>query len=250
MKNIEILNTDCLYGFKTLYSCMVDFILTSPPYFNLKEYSNWATYDDYIHFIHECIAQCYRVLKPGRHMLWNIQDNIPEPSKINRHYYPLMPDTINLAINRGFEWERNIVWVKNNATQIMFGSYPYSPNIIYSPVTESICVFRKPGKTDLDNKTDKSKIDQNLWNEYSRNVWNITPDVDSWHPAPFPKKLAEIAISFHSFIDDLVMDPFSGSGTTARVCNKLNRRFIGFESNYEYWLKSVESIKYQQPAMF
>ena len=234
--NIKLILGDCITEMKTLQDNSIDLIITSPPYFNLKEYSQWAKYDDYLLDIAKCFKELKRILKQGRHIAWNIQDNIPNPSKtLGRRYYALMPDTIKIAQGFGFEWERNIIWNKNNATQIMFGSMPFPPNMIYSCVTESICIFRKPGKTDLSNKTEASKVPNKEWNVYKNNLWHIHPETHSSHPAAFPIELPSRLIKMHSFVNDLVMDPYGGVFTTGVACKELRRSFIGIEKNNSYF---------------
>lgn len=234
LKLNTIYNEDCLETMRRMPDGFVDLVVSSPPYFNLRDYANWETYESHLKSVNAWFAEMFRVLKQGRHIAWNIQDNTPEPTKNGRHYHALMPDTIKIAQKSGFEWERNIIWSKNNATQVMFGSYPYPPNMIYSTVTESICIFRKPGKTDLSNKSDESKVPQKEWNYLKNNLWTFTPQTKSSHPAPYPIELPTRAIKMHSFVGDTVYDPFMGSGTTAKACQDLNRNFIGSEISKEY----------------
>ena len=226
---------DCIKEMQELAPESIDLIVSSPPYYNLKDYSMWNKYEDYLLDMAKCFKEFDRILNKGRHVCWNIQDNIPEPSKNHRHYYALMPDTIKIAQGFGFEWERNIIWEKHHATQVMFGSYPYPPNMIYSCTTESICIFRKPGKTDLTNKTEKSKVDRKEWNVYKNNVWTIKPISNPNHPAPFPKELPIRLIKMHSFVNDIVLDPFGGIFTTGVACKEFHRRFIGIEKNKDYF---------------
>lgn len=72
-------------------------------------------------------------------------------------------------------------------------------------------------------------------NDYERtNVWKINPATNSKHPAAFPKELAEKVIQYYSFKDDVVMDPFAGSGTVGAAASRLGRRFVLFDNNPEY----------------
>ena len=242
MKNdVKMILGDCLIAMKELPENSIDLVITSPPYFNLKEYAQWSKYEDYLLDMAKCFKELKRILKQGRHICWNIQDNLPNPSRnFGRRYYALMPDTIKIAQGFNFEWERNIIWNKNNATQLMMGSYPQPPNMIYSCVTESICIFRKPGKTDLSNKTEASKVPQKEWNVYKSNLWHMHPETRSSHPAPFPVELPSRLIKMHSFIGDIVADPYMGSGTTGVACALLKRGFWGVEKKKEY-LKNAET---------
>lgn len=247
----NIYNVDCILGMNRLESESVDLIVTSPPYFNLRCYASWKTYEDHMKFIDEVFWQCARILKPGGHICWNIQDNLPEPRDDGRHYYPLMPDTVKIGINRGLEWERNIIWNKNSATQMMFGSYPYPPTPIFMAVTESILVFKKPGKLSYSaEQKELSKLGSDEWFTYTRNLWTFAPAKASeiGHSAPFPIDLPTRFIKLMTCVDGVVLDPFMGSGTTALACLELKRNYIGFEYNKEYYelsLHRIEVIKSQ-----
>lgn len=241
---------ECLEVMRSFGDESIDLIVSSPPYFNLKEYSSWQTYEDYLVDVLSWFREMYRILKIGRHICWNIQDNIPEPRDGGSHYYALMPDTVKIAQKVGLEWERNVIWNKQNATQIYFGSFPFPPNIMYSPVTESVCIFRKRGKTDLGKKSDKSIIPTKLWNSWKNSLWTFAPETNSEHPAPFPEELPRRCITNHSFVDDTVLDPFGGSATTGVVAKLLHRNYILIERNEQYCIASarrLEGTHYQVP---
>lgn len=226
---------NCLEKMKDIPDNSIDLVVTSPPYFNLKEYSKWDNYSDYLEFIDMCFSDISRIIKEGRFVCWNIQDNIPNPTKDGRKYFALMPDTIKIAQKYGFEWECNIIWDKSNATQIMLGSYPYPPTMIYRQITESICIFRKHGKADLTNKKDIDKLDRETWSKYTKIIWTIQAQTKSKHSAPFPEEIPKRLIKLHSFSDDIVLDPFAGSGTTAIACINTNRNYICIELHENYF---------------
>ena len=230
----KITHGDCVEKLKDLSDCSIDLTVTSPPYLNLKEYSFWRTYDDYLSFIDSVFQELHRVTKQGRFVCWNVQDNVPNPTKDGRKYFALMPDTIKIAQKYGFEWECNVIWNKSNATQIMLGSYPYPPTMIYRQITESICIFRKFGKPDLSNKKSVDKLDRETWAKYTKIIWDIQPQTKSDHPAPFPEEIPKRLILLHSFTGDVVLDPFVGSGTTCKVAKDLGRNYMGIDVSYEY----------------
>lgn len=133
---------------------------------------------------------------------------------------------------------------------IVHNSFPFPPNIMYSPVTESVCIFRKRGKTDLGKKSDKSIIPTKLWNSWKNSLWTFAPETNSEHPAPFPEELPRRCITNHSFVDDTVLDPFGGSATTGVVAKLLHRNYILIERNEQYCLASarrLEGTHYQVP---
>lgn len=230
----KIHNVDARVLLGAMESRSVDLTVSSPPYFNLREYASWQTFNDYIASMQEWFNEIYRVTKDGRHVCWNIQGEIPEPTNEHRHYHTLLADTVKCATRAGFESEHCIVWNKKNQTQLMFGSYPYPPTIMYSNKHEYVCLFRKPGKADLSRKTEASLIDKRLWNKWKDTIWEFQPETGSEHPAAFPEELPKRCILLHSFVGDTVLDPFCGSGTTALVAEKLKRNWITCDTSNEY----------------
>lgn len=234
----KIYNEDCKSFLNKISDKFVDLVVTSPPYYNLRDYSCWATYADHIDDVSYWFKELERVLKPGGHICWNIQENIPEPHKDGRHYHPIMPDTINIGISLGLEWEKNIVWNKKNATQLLFGSYPMPGTPIFSDMVEYILVFRKKGKLEYTKEQKEAcKLTKERWFEITRNVWEIAPVQASktFHPAAYPLELPKRCIEVMTVKDSVVLDPFTGSGTTALACKILGRNFIGCEYKKEYF---------------
>jgi len=223
----------------------VDLIVSSPPYFNLREYSQWETYEDYIIFIYEVAFNLHRILKPGRSLFWNIQDSYPKPliNKDQKGSLALSADTIKKFQSAGFTYECNIVWYKGKggATQRMFGSYPYPPTFLISKQHENILFFRKsPGfKIPISRQKEESLITKQEWVQYTNSLWEFNPETHESqyqlsHPAVFPTELPYRCIKLWSFIADTIFDPFIGSGTTATVAKGLKRNFIGIEINPDY----------------
>lgn len=147
----------------------INIIITSPPYWNQKEYSFWPTYDAYLGSVALWIKELYRVLDCGRHCFWVIPDKLPYPPRENgtdeRLYLPVYADTERIAAQCGFVCEFPIIWKKPHGSQKMFGSYPYPPTVIHTPMTERICVWRKPGKYQHPGKERKS------YSKFSKEQW-------------------------------------------------------------------------------
>lgn len=222
---------DCVGVMSAVPNASVDLVVTSPPYWNQKEYSYWTTYRDYFSDVTLWVEGVFRLLKPGRYCFWVIPDKLPYPPKHSggneRQYCQIYSDTELMAAQIGFTCEFPIVWVKPHGTQKMFGSFPYPPTIIPTQVTERICVWRKPGKPDLARKTDASKITSKEWSEWATDVWEISPETNVNHPAPFPLDIPRRIIKMFSFVGDFVLDPFCGSGTTGVAAKLLDRDFSG-----------------------
>jgi len=234
----NIYQGDCTQLMSKLPTDSIDVVVTSPPYWNQKEYSHWETYQAYIDSVGRWVKEVARILKPGRHCFWVVPDKLPWPPKDNgtqeRLYHPIYADTKRLAGEFGLIPKFPIIWKKPHGSQKMFGSYPYPPTIIHTPMTERICVWRKPGKHSGSLLKDESKITRDQWVHWAQDLWLIQPETHSKHPAPFPEDIVERILTLWSFVGDVVLDPFMGSGTTAVVARRLKRRWLGFELSPQY----------------
>jgi DNA modification methylase len=136
----------------------------------------------------------------------------------------------------GFEFLEDIIWKKPNGSvpNRNGGFYRHRKPLAYKPniVTEYVLVFKKPAPKILDHYIENRSL---VVDDYEKtNVWEILPETKSKHPAPFPLALAEKVIRYYSYEDDLVLDPFMGSGTTPLAAKMLNRNCLGFELHQEY----------------
>jgi len=113
------------------------------------------------------------------------------------------------------------------------GSYPYPPNGMIEIDYEFILIFKKPGKSEKVPKEVKenSKLSKEEWKEYFSGHWKIPGARQQEHQAMFPEEIPRRLIKMYSYINDTVLDPFLGSGTTAKVALELERNFIGYEIN-------------------
>lgn len=239
----------------------VQLIVTSPPYFNVKDYGtenigSINEYEVYLRAMRQVFSECYRVLENGRYICVNISDIISDGKK-----YPLPFHCIRLLQKAGFEYREHIIWKKPSGVGAnskkggskRFGTliqnpYPmyYFPNNIY----EHILVMRK-GKFDYKKITKEVKLRSIIDTEHAKKYWNtdvweIMPETRKGHPAMFPEKLPEALIKLYSYKEETVLDPFLGSGTTSKVAKDLNRNSIGYEIN-EAYLEIIKSkISYQE----
>jgi DNA modification methylase len=227
----------------------VDLVFTSPPYYNARpEYTEYITYEEYLLKIRKIIQQCHRVLNEGRFMVMNISHIlIKRSSRSEASKRIAVPfDMHRIFVEEGFEFVDDIIWVKPEGAGWATGRgrrFAADRNPLQYkavPVTEYVLVYRK--KTDklidwhIRFHPDQDGVgNSKISDEYEKtNLWYITPSHSKEHPAIFPLELAEKVISYYSFKNDVVLDPFAGSGTTGKAAVKLERRFVLYENNSEY----------------
>ena len=249
MENIEkcgLWNGNCLEYMRTLEDESIDLIVTSPPYFNVKEYSHWETYNDYLKWLKDVFSEVYRVTKQGRMCCVNISTIIePRAKRSEESKRIALPfHFVNIMEKIGFKFLEDIIWLKPEgaAKNRNGGFYQHRQPVAYKPnvVNEYIFVFQKPAPFLIDkivrNYKGERKEKSLVHGDYERsNVWVINPETNSKHPAAYPEKLCDNLIKYYSYIGDTVLDPFMGSGTTGIACINTNRRFIGIELDEGYF---------------
>ncbi|MCP4130683.1 MAG: site-specific DNA-methyltransferase [bacterium] len=233
----------------------IDLVFTSPPYFNARpEYSDYINYEEYLLKMRKIINQCHRVLNEGRFFVINISPVlIRRASRSEASKRIAVPfDLHRIFIEEGYEFIDDIIWVKPEGAGWATGRgrrFAADRNPLQYkavPVTEYVLVYRK--KTDklidwhIRKHPDQDIVKKSkIKDDYEKtNIWKIHPSYDKAHPAIFPLELAEKVISYYSFINDIVLDPFGGIGTVGKAASKLERRFVLFEINPEY-IKEIRS---------
>ena len=240
----KVYNIDCLTGLKEMSDDSIDLIVTSPPYFNAREYSNWDSYEDYLKDMSKILKETFRIVKDNRMVVINISPVI-EPRKSRKHSSvrrQIPFDLYSIMRDIGFYMLEDIIWSKPNYTvkNRNGGFFRHRKPLAYKPnlTHEYILVFQKPSKYLIDRtlKDNKEKVNKSLvLGDYEKtSVWNIKPKKDKDHSAVFPLEVPDKIIQYYSFVGDIVLDPFIGSGTTALACIKHNRNYIGFELSSEY----------------
>lgn len=233
----------------------VQLVVTSPPYWNIKDYGDPSqigfgqSYEAFVKSLNSVWTKCTQALKPNGKIAVVIQP-IPVGSKqtgLGRSsILDIMTDVhssmriLEMDLSNVFIWDKR----KYN-NQRIFGSYPYPPNFFSHLSFEFICVFRKRGDTESRTKEEKelSKVTMEEWSDWCFNsIWDIPPKIKInsrgrnilGHIAPFPEEIPYRLIRLFTFKGDVVLDPFLGSGTTLQVCRITQRRGIGFEIVKEY----------------
>ena len=235
-------------------------IITSPPYFKAKNYDhqdqiglNSNSYAKYISSMNPVWRECFRVLKPNGKLCINSpilpMDKQTMSTHHNRDYLNINNDIENNILNTTefFRYDL-IIWDKGSTDQLMMGSYPHPPNFYGLNTIEFINIFVKDGKPEkIDNKTKtKSKLSKDEWRKYISSIWKFPPEHNRAHPAPFPVELPFRLIKLFSFTNDIILDPFMGSGTTALAAKMVERHFLGYELNKNYIKLGEKRLKQYQ----
>ncbi len=261
----------------------VSLVVTSPPYFNIKDYAKDGYQQtihaskvnnqlgdimDYSLFINELLKvwnECERVLKPNGKLVINTP-LVPMKKAVysthyNRHIFNLDSDIQHSILNQKktkmflydvYIWERT-----NPMKKLMFGSYPYPRNFYAQNTSEFITVYVKDGQP-IDSPPrsirEKSKLTEKEWLEFTKQIWRIpipgkNDTAFGKHSAIMPEEIVRRCIRLYTFIDDIVLDPFAGSGTTLKVAIEEKRNFVGYEIMPIYRKSIEKKIRIAQKKM-
>lgn len=244
----------------------VHLVVTSPPYWNLKQYnenpSQLGHINDYESFLSELEKvwrEIFRVLVPGGRLVCIVGDVCVSRRKFGRHLvFPLHSDISVLCRKIGFDNLNPIIWhkISNASFEVANGSKflgkPYEPNAIIKNDMEFILMQRKPGgyRKPTQEQRKLSKIDKKDFNKWFRQIWNIPGASTRTHPAPFPLELASRLVRMFSFADDTVLDPFCGTGTTMIAAIRYGRNSIGIDIDPEYCRMAASFLKKESSNLF
>jgi site-specific DNA-methyltransferase (adenine-specific) len=223
-------------------------IITSPPYWQLKDYGTdnqigfHDSYEKYINNLNLVWSECNRVLHDGCRLCINIGDQFARSVYYGRYkIIPIRTEIIKFCETIGFDYMGAVIWQKTTTTNTtggatIMGSFPYPRNGIIKLDYEFILIFKKQGEAPkIDKKVkDKSKLSKEEWNEYFRGHWNFNGVKQNGHVAMFPEELPKRLIKMFSFMGDTVLDPFLGSGTTSLAAKNLGRNSVGYEINQQF----------------
>ena len=239
----------------------VHLAVTSPPYFNVKTYSdgldgdlgNIDDLDEWLDRIGETWKETLRVLADGRKFFLNIM-NLPVKDGGTFRTLNLVGKTIDLCEKVGFIFKREIIWSKTHGAKAHFGSYPYPGGILINNMHESILEFQKPDQAGVSKyahvtaeQKEESKLDREFWLSIKNSdVWTMNPEKSGKnrdHIAPFPEEIPRRLIKAFSYKGETVYDPFGGSGTTSAAALKLGRCSVSAELNPEFIKMSIARLQ-------
>ncbi|PIZ28847.1 restriction endonuclease subunit M [Candidatus Berkelbacteria bacterium CG_4_10_14_0_8_um_filter_39_42] len=244
----------------------VQLVVTSPPYFNIKDYSldgyqkdkrsekirgqigDIADYKKYVNEMLQVWKECERVLKSNGKLVVNTP-LMPMFKKVldthfNRHIFDINSDIENSILNNTGLFLLDIyIWNRTNPSKkLMFGSYPYPRNFYAQNTIEFITVYVKDGPSENNLPKDikeKSKLTEKEWVEFTKQIWNIPiPGKGDLafgeHSAIMPEEIVRRCVRLFTYVGDTVLDPFAGSGTTLKIAKELKRNYVGYEISKSY----------------
>ncbi len=208
----------------------VSLTVTSPPYNIGKDSDLELNDEEYWKMINKVFSETYRVTKSGGRLVVNV-------ANLGRKPYIPFSKYFTEALNEiGFIMRGEIIWQKSKGANANFawGSWLSASNPVIRDIHEYCLVFSKDSMKN--SSGGKSTIEKDEFMESTLSIWNITPEKAKkiGHPAPFPVELPKKFINLYSFKDDLILDPFIGSGTTAVASSLLKRKYVGYEINKNY----------------
>nr|MDO8082985.1 site-specific DNA-methyltransferase [Candidatus Freyarchaeota archaeon] len=253
---------DC-QNMKELEERSVHLVVTSPPYFNAPfDYPGlFESYQKFLELIHNLAKELKRVLDNGRVAAFVVDDTL-----IDRVKYPVVADITKILTGEGFKYLYQIIWVKpegyiriSRRSGVLL-QHPYPMYYYPDNLQESVLIFQN-GEFDYKSiprgvKT-KSRIDIEEFkeNKWYLSVWKITNVLPIKNRlekgiAAFPEEIPYRLIKLFSYRDEVVLDPFMGSGTTLKVAYELGRRCVGYEIDLELSDVIKEKLSFNQPNLF
>jgi len=250
----EIYFIDSRELLKNISSQSIQLIVTSPPYWNVKNYEHTLqigynqTLDEYSEGLMKVWIEAIRTLLPDGKIAVNIGNIYYNKNGEKRS---TTANLINLVWNQlnsfdNLRYMGTIYWEKTTSrkSKVLMGSYPYPSNFMISTALEAIFLFRKKGhRKVVKNIKELSRITKQEFRVFRRPIWRIN-GVFNGHPAPFPPELPRRLIKLYSFVGDKILDPYLGSGTTLVEAAKLGRNSIGVEINKKF-LKLIKKLIYR-----
>lgn len=216
---------------KELPSNSIHLMITSPPYNVSKEYDEDLSLKEYLQLLENAFKETFRVLVNGGRACINVANLGRKP------YIPLSDYISKIMIEIGYNMRGEIIWNKaaSASPSTAWGSWQSAANPILRDIHEYILIFSK-GDYKREKGIKENTITKIQFMEWTKSIWTMNAESARriGHPAPFPEELPFRLIQLYSFKDDVILDPFMGSGTTAVSAIKSERKFVGYDISQEY----------------
>ena len=251
-------------SYKVLQKLPSDFfqlMVTSPPYWNVRDYGHkdqigfYDTLEEYLSKLAKIWNEVTRILLPDGKLALNIANvyyNEPdEKRKTTANISMLLWQQLNEIDDLKFMG--TIYWQKTTSRDgsVLFGSYPYPTNFMISNAVEPIHIFRKVGTRKVSKEIkEKSKVDIEEFRKFRDAIWNDINGVEDKHCAAYPVELPKRLIKMFSYWNDWILDPFLGSGSTMKAANEFERNCTGVELNPEFLEIIKNKVNINQSNIF
>ncbi len=240
----------------------VALVVTSPPYFAGKQYEEElgvggvpADYFEYLELLRDVFAECKRVLEPGGRIAVNVANLGRRP------YRSLSADVSQILQDLGLLLRGEVIWWKGRAAggSCAWGTFQRPSNPVLRDITERVVIASKgrfdralqPTRRSELGLPSTTTISREEFMEATTDLWEISPERATrvGHPAPFPVELPQRLIELYTYADDLVLDPFMGSGSTAVAATRSRRHFVGFDTDPSYVEIAMARIAEEQERL-
>lgn len=210
----------------------IHLMVTSPPYNVGKDYDKNLSMNEYRELLTKVFKETYRVLVPGGRACVNIANLGRKP------YLPIHSYVIEDMQKLGFLMRGEVIWNKASSASQSFawGSWLSATNPTLRDIHEYILIFSKDGFARKKPEVRKPTINKEEFMEYTKSIWTFSAERASriGHPAPFPIELPYRLIQLYTFEDEVILDPFVGSGTTCIAALKTKRRYVAYDNDQKY----------------
>jgi len=238
----NVIHGDWLQVVKNIPDESIDLIFTSPPYNLGKDYKSMndnRLLKDYLRWHKKVLKSCYRILKKGGRLAWQIGSIIDD----DRQYFPLHHWVSKTCIDLGYTMRGEIIWDKQQIPKrTAWGSWMSASDNKMLPGFEYIELFCKGSKKILHKGEDT--VGRSEFIDWTNAMWHVGPEttLHKDHPAPFPIELPRRIIEMNSYKGNVVLDPFGGLGTTALAAKRVGRVPITVELEIEFANKAVRRM--------
>ena len=244
------INGDCLKELKNIPDESVHLIITSPPYHNLRVYSNdpcdlsnCESYEEYYYLLELVVRECQRVLTPGGKFVMQYEDYNYTIGRDGKSGQESLTGALNdMFLRNDFTLWTKAFWRKYSAQRAMIaqGNLYYrnmkARDTILAANVGFVYVYKKSGDCELIKASD---ITLEEWADWADGVWNIS-NTGIGHTTPFAEELVKRCVKLWSCPGDTVLDPFAGAGTVNKVAIENHRNAIGIELNKDFYDLAIE----------
>jgi len=238
----------------------VALVVTSPPYFAGKAYETElgeghvpASYLEYLDMLTDVFAECVRTLEPGGRIAVNVANLGRRPYRsLAADVTAILQDRLRLLLRGEIIWQKQ----RGSAGSCAWGSFQRPGNPVLRDLTERVVVASK-GRFDralpAARRRDaglpwESSLERDEFMDATLDLWELPAESATrvGHPAPFPVALPERCVHLYTYVGDLVLDPFMGSGSTAVAAVRTGRHFVGYDTDQQYVDAARERVRVEQ----